>query len=197
MSTKSFVFILLCFTLLLAACGGGEPNAIPEDPAELNSYHFSQVCQDTVIPIAAEYDSDSDDIHPIVFYNNFYAEDNYNLIFDSEMDMDSDWTVEVDGDYSVIELVGCVSRIDSELFDTCEYEFDDSNDVGVLEMYDATYELRLIAAQTGELLLTETIETYMDECPSFTMFSDADEVEQRYGRPHDQLPTLVEPYVAP
>jgi hypothetical protein len=155
MYRKSLVLVLLCFSLLLTACGG-EPNAIPEDPAELNSHHFSQVCQDTVIPIAAAYDADRSDIHPILFYNNFFNDDSYNLIFDSEMDLDGDWTIAVDGDYSVIELVGCVSRVDAELFDTCEYEFDDSNDVGILEMYDATYELRVIVARTGELLMTET-----------------------------------------
>ena len=93
--------------------------------------------------------------------------------------------------------VGCISCTETALLEVGEYAFDDSNDVGVLEIYDATYELRIIAPQTGELIGTETIETYMDECLSFTLFSDTDEVEQRYGRPHDFIAGLAADYVAP
>lgn len=202
---KKPLILLLFISILLvtAACdSGGSGTEPPSDPAELKSFHLAEVCTGTVIDVAAAYGAGSSDLHPIVLYsqNSFDAEI-YDLMFPSQTNFPEEWTVAIDGDYSVVELVGCLARVQETLVETCEgYELDETEEQGTVELYDAVYELTIYAAQTGELIGTETIETFMDECPSFVMFSTGsgeDLVEERYGQPNDELVNLVESYVKP
>ena len=202
-------FLLLFFLLIgfgAAACGGDSGGSggvtIPSDPAELQSFHLAKMCTGTVIEAAAEYDASGSGPHKIALYNqNGFDETVYDLMFPSQTDLPEDWTTPFDQPFSDIELVGCLSRTETTLVDTCEgYEIDEEDREGTVEIYDATYELAIYAAQTGELLGTETIETYMDECPSFVMFSTGDGedlVEERYGSAADELVNLIESYVNP
>jgi hypothetical protein len=109
--------------------------------------------------------------------------------------------VPVDQPFGDIELVGCLARTEETLVETCDgYEIDEEDQKGTVEIYDAVYELTIYAAQTGEVVGTETIDTFLDECPSFVMFSTGsgeDLVEERYGQPTDELVNLVESYVNP
>lgn len=201
---KKPLFVLFILTILLgtAACdssGGTEP---PSDPAELKSFHLSETCKGSVIDVAAEYDASSDGLHPIVLYEqNSFDGDIYDLMFPSQTELPEAWTVAIDGDYSVVELVGCLARTETTLVETCEgYEIDEVNEEGTVEIYDAVYELTIYSPKTGEVIGTETIETFQDECPSFVMFSTGsgeDLVEERYGRPDDELANRVESYVNP
>ena len=203
---KKPLLILFFLSLLfgVAACEEGGSSGIepPSDPAELKSFHLAEMCNGTVIDVAAEYDASSSDLHPIVlFQQNTVNNDVYDLMFPSQTDLPESWTVAIDGDYSTVELVGCLARTATTLVDTCEgYELDDSSKDGTVEIYDATYELTIYSPKTGEVVGLETIETYQDECPSFVMFSTGageDLVEERYGRPDDELVNLVESYVNP
>lgn len=200
---KSFLLFFLLLGLGVAACddssSGSEP---PSDPAELKSFHLAEVCTGSVIDVAAAYNASSSDLHPIVLYSqNSFDGDIYDLMFPSQTDLPEEWTVAIDGDYSVVELVGCLARVEETLVETCEgYELDETDDEGTVELYDAVYELTIYSPKTGEVVGTETIETFMDECPSFVMFSTGpgeDLVEKRYGQPTDDLPNLVESYVTP
>lgn len=198
----SLLLFLALFLALTACDEGSSGTAPPDDPAELKSFHLAQTCTGTVIDVAAEYDASSSELHPIVLYNqNSFDGDVYDLMFPSQTNFPEEWSVAVDGDYSVIELVGCLARVEETLVETCEgYEMDDSDDEGTVELYDAVYELTIYSPKTGEVVGTETIETFMDECPSFVMFSTGpgeDLVEERYGQPTDELPNLVESYVNP
>lgn len=203
MKKSLFVLFFLVVTFGAAACGGDSGgSAPPSDPADLQSYHLAEVCNGTAVDVAAEYDANSDSLHPIVlFEQNTFEKQFYNLLFPSQTDLPADWTVAVDGDYSSIELVGCLVRTETQLVDRCEgYELDDSDKDGTVELYDATYELTIYEPKTGAVVGTETIETFQDECPSFVMFSTGsgeDLVEERYGRPDDALANLVESYVSP
>lgn len=198
--------ILLFFVLVLlsvAACDEGSSGTEPpSDPAELKSYHLAETCTGTVIDVAAEHEASSSGPHPIVLYSqNSFDGDVYDLMFPSQTNLPEDWTVAIDGDYSVVELVGCLARVETKLVETCEgYELDESSKDGTVEIYDAVYELTIYSPKTGEVVGTETIETFMDECPSFVMFSTGsgeDLVEERYGNPDDELVNLVESYVNP
>ncbi|GJM41402.1 MAG: hypothetical protein DHS20C20_16840 [Ardenticatenaceae bacterium] len=198
-------FILIFFLLIgisVVACGGDGGNTPPGDPAELKSFHLAGVCTGTVIEAAAEYDASGSGPHKIALYNqNSFDGDVYDIMFPSQTDIPEAWTTAVDQPFSDIELVGCLSRTETTLVDTCEgYELDDEDREGTVEIYDAVYELTIYAPKTGEVVGTETIETFMDECPSFVMFSTGsgeDLVEERYGNPDDELLNLVESYVNP
>ena len=194
-----FVFFLLSVAACDEGSSGTEP---PSDPAELKSFHLAETCTGTAVDVAAEYDASGGSLHPIVLYSqNSFDGDVYDLMFPSQTNLPEDWTVAIDGDYSVVELVGCLARVETTLVDSCEgYEIDDSSKDGTVEIYDAVYELTIYSPKTGEVVGTETIETFMDECPSFVMFSTGpgeDLVEERYGQPDDELVNLVESYVNP
>lgn len=202
--------LLLLFFLLIGfgsvACddagGGSDGITIPSDPAELQTFHLAKMCTGTVIEAAAAYDASSSGPHKIALYNqNGYDNTVYDLMFPSQTDLPEAWTTAFDQPFSDIELVGCLARTETTLVDTCEgYEIDEEDRTGTVEIYDAVYELTIYAAKTGEVLGTEPIETFMDECPSFVMFTTGpgeDLVEERYGLPDDQLVNLVESYVNP
>ena len=204
MKKPLFILFFLSIFLGLAACDEGGSSGIepPSDPAELKSYHFAETCTGTVIDVAAEYDASSSALHPIALYSqNGYDDTVYDFMFPSQTDLPEEWTVLVDQPFSDIELVGCLARVEQTLVKTCDgYELDDSSKDGTVEIYDAVYELTIYSPKTGEVVGTETIETYMDECPSFVMFSTGsgeDLVEERYGNPDDELVNLVESYVNP
>lgn len=139
----------------------------PSDPAELKSFHLAETCTGTVIDVAAAYDASSSALHPIALYNqNGYDGTVYDFMFPSQTNLPDAWTVPVDQAFSDIELVGCLARVEQTLVETCEgYELDDSSKDGTVEIYDAVYELTIYAPKTGEVVGTEMIETYMDECP--------------------------------
>ncbi len=205
MKKPLFVWLLLMIIFAVVACGGdsGSGSEPLSDPADLQFFHLAEMCNGNAIEVAATYDADSSDLHPIVlFEQNTFAEDEYNLMFGSQTNIPDAWTVpDIEGDYSLIELVGCLERTETTLVDVCEgYELDDTDKDGTVEIYDATYELTIYAPKTGEVVGKETIETFQDECPSFVMFSTGDGedlVEQRYGSPNDELADLVESYVNP
>jgi hypothetical protein len=197
-----FLLFLLSIFLGAAACDGGSGTEPPSDPAELKSFHLAETCTGSVIDVAADYDASSGGPHLIAMYSqNSFDESIYDLMFPSQTSFPEDWTVAVDQPFSDIELVGCLARVEETLVETCEgYEIDETNDEGTVEIYDAVYELTIYAPKTGEVVGTETIETFLDECPSFVMFSTGsgeDLVEERYGQPTDELANLVESYVNP
>lgn len=200
---KSLVLLLISFLLLGVACDEGSSGIEPPaDPAELKSFHLAEVCNGTVLDVAAEYDASSGSLHPIALYSqNSFDGTIYDFMFPSQTNLPEEWTVPVDQPFSDIELVGCLARVSETLVESCEgYEIDETSDSGTVEIYDAVYELTIYAPKTGEVIGTETIETFMDECPSFVMFSTGpgeDLVEERYGLPDDQLANLVESYVNP
>ena len=205
MKKSLFVLFFLLVGLGTAACdsdGGGGGIAPPSDPAELKSFHLAEVCTGTVIDVSPEYDASSSGPHLIALYSqNSFDGDVYDLMFPSSTELPEAWTVPVGEAFTDVELVGCLARTQETLVETCEgYELDETDEMGTVELYDAVYELTIYSAKSGEVLGTETIETFMDECPSFVMFSTGsgeDLVEERFGQPNDQLVNLVESYVNP
>ena len=202
MKKSLFLLFFLLIGLVTAACGEGGGTAPPSDPAELKSFHLAEACTGTVIDVAAAYDASSSGPHLIALYSqNSFDESVYDFMFPSQTNFPEEWTVPVDQPFSDIELVGCLARVEETLVETCEgYEIDESDDEGTVEIYDAVYELTIYAAKTGEVVGTETIEAFIDECPSLVMFSTGpgeDLVEERHGQPTDDLPNLVESYVNP
>jgi hypothetical protein len=199
------LLFLLAVLLSLAACddGGSESSGIqpPDDPALLQSFHLAALCSGTAIAAAAPYDA-AESLHPIALYSqNSFDGSVYDFMFPSQTNLPEEWSVPVDQPFGAIELVGCLARTEETLVERCEgYEIDGEDQTGTVEIYDAVYELTIYAAQTGEVVGTETIDTFMDECPSFVMFttgSGEDLVEERYAQPTDELVNLVESYVNP
>ncbi len=206
MKKHLLLFFFFSVMLSLAACDDGDSGGSgiqpPDDPAELKSFHLAEVCGGTAVAVAAPYDANGSERHPIAMYSqNSYDGSVYDFMFPSQTNFPEEWSVPVDQPFSDIELVGCLARTEETLVESCEgYEIDGEDKTGTVEIYDAVYELTIYAAQTGEVVGTETIDTFLDECPSFVMFSTGsgeDLVEERYAQPTDELVNLVESYVNP
>lgn len=151
---------------------------------------FADVCRGTTLPGATPYDSGRAGVHPVMYA---IGEDPaYDDVISS---MPTTWDP-VTGQEFTTELVACIARTDATLVQTCEgYESDDVATGNVVETYDATYEVRLLVATTGEELGTTTIEASAGDCPLLFFFDDGETVGTDYADPGDQLTAWLAPFV--
>lgn len=89
------------------------------------------------------------------------------------------WTVQSDQDYSnnsefaAVQLVACSRLVETKPSGTCEFEGEDGASPSILEQVDATYELTLYAAKTGEAVGTpQTLAAVPSECPMFVLIRE-------------------------
>ncbi|MEZ5218412.1 MAG: hypothetical protein R2715_17945 [Ilumatobacteraceae bacterium] len=66
-----------------------------------------------------------------------------------------------------------------------------------MQTYGATYEIKVVAAASGEVLHNETIEVPSERCPTFVMFSDDEEITDWYDSTTDRIAAIVAPFVDP
>ena len=101
------------------------------------------------------------------------------------------------GEEQTVELVVCLNRTSATLVQTCDGYLDDNDeDTGkVVEVYDTVYDVRLIAATSGEVVATTTVEGSDDLCPSFVFFDEGQTVKPWYAEPMDELTVFLTPYV--
>lgn len=75
--------------------------------------------------------------------------------------------------FSNIEIVACLNRINERLRDKCYYTMSDTGERHVVYRYDATYKMQVYEAQSGKKLGESVIEKiYTGKClPEFSTFS--------------------------
>ncbi len=165
----------------------------------LFGYDFEAVCRRGVVEKAAPYDAENGEIHPVLVFQRQPDRDGYSEISPTTLKLPVPWMVEHGEDYSVVELVACLTAVDATFVKTCDYESRDTGDTILLHLHNTTYEAVLYAAQTGEVIATSVIEAESDVCPLFTMtFSEKKDEEPRYAYPSTgDLQTFLEPFVEP
>jgi hypothetical protein len=144
---------------------------------------FGDVCRGVGLPGATGYDVARTGIHPLVSLAGEEAS------FEPALgDLPDQWDPVI-GEEATVELVVCMSRTASTLRQTCDgYEDDDGNDTGnTVEMYDATYDVRLLAATTADEVASTQLDATDDVCPMLVFFDGDDTVEERYAEPTDAL----------
>ena len=101
------------------------------------------------------------------------------------------------GEEQTVELVVCLDRTTATLTKTCDgYLDDDGNDSGnTVEMYDASYDVRLVAATTGEAVASTQMDATDTECPMLAVFDADDPIEEQYAEPTDELTAWLVQYV--
>ena len=101
------------------------------------------------------------------------------------------------GEEQTVELVVCLDRTTATLTQTCDgYLDDDGNDSGnTVEMYDASYDVRLVAATTGEVVASTQMDATDTDCPMLVVFDADDPVEEQYAEPTDELTAWLVQYV--
>ena len=140
-------------------------------------------------------------VHPVALFEDFRGEDDF---LETSRQLPAGWAVEQDADYEdaseleAIQLVACADRV-AESPTGIRCEFDDKDDGAgkvELELVDATYELKVYAATTGELVHEARLEAKETDCPFIATFRKGDTtfVDQPSD---DEYIAALKPVVAP
>jgi hypothetical protein len=164
----------------------------PPTVAEVNILtDFGDVCRGVKLEGATAYDPARSGVHPLITmageppsYEQAGA-----LLPDQ-------WDPAIGAEHTV-ELIVCLDRTATTLTQTCDgYLDDDGNDSGnTVEMYDASYDVRLVAATTGEVVAATQMDAADTECPMLVVFDADDPVEEEYAEPTDELTAWLVEYV--
>ena len=168
------------------------PVAASTTVAEVNILtDFGDVCRGVKLPGATAYDPARPGIHPIETTAGESPE--YGV---GGVGLPTQWDPVI-GEEHTVELVVCMDRTSTTLRDTCTGYLDDAGvDTGnAVELYDATYTVRLVAAVTGEEIARTDLAATEDICPSFFYFDAEGSVDQSYAEPIDAMTAWLAPFV--
>ncbi|MCX6519779.1 MAG: hypothetical protein NTZ21_03855 [Actinobacteria bacterium] len=152
---------------------------------------FGDVCRGVKLPGATPYDPARPGIHPIETTAGESPE--YGV---GGVGLPTQWDPVI-GEEHTVELVVCMDRTSTTLRDTCTGYLDDAGaDTGnAVELYDATYTVRLVAAVTGEEIARTDLAATEDTCPSFFYFDAEGSVDQSFAEPTDAMTAWLAPFV--
>ena len=168
----------------------GSSSELPGD-----SFELAAVCEDGAAFGGLPAYEAGPGIHPIFLFNEL--EDDAGFIYGS-YELPAEWgpdPVTADaGDLEDVELVGCLRQVDtSPTGQDCD--FDDDGDSITLELVDATWEVEVIAGQSGESVDTVTIEASDDgECPFLVSYDEGD-TEHVASLDDDDVVAALQPIV--
>lgn len=205
--------------VLLTSCGGDDGAAsrsgqdpprstttAPRDAAEGAADEvpafigdFDRVCTTQVgFGGVAAYEK-APGIHPVVLFEDFRGEDSF---VESSRQLPAGWGVTQDDNFEdsseleATQLIACSDRTaESPTGIRCEFDDDEAGKVE-LELVDATYELTVYAAATGEVQHEQTLEAKETTCPFIATFRKGDTT--LVDRPSDdEYIAALKPVVAP
>jgi hypothetical protein len=194
---------LVLVGVLAAACGGGsseEPpanSAAPGDassptaPVFLLSSDYEQVCGGGTISQAAPYEK-GPGLHPLIVFEGEDPEYEY-----MSLTLPEGWqSQEVSIDNT--ELVACLDRTSEKKDMVCPgYESDDFPEPFDVELFSATWNVTLYAANTGEEVASGEISAADKDCPFIVFYEESEDVQREYADVSDQLRGFVKKYVSP
>ena len=174
-----------------AEATAAEPTS-PPTIAEVNILtDFGDVCRGVSLAGATAYDPARAGVHPLItMAGEPPTYEQAGALLPDQWDP-------VIGEEQTVELIACLDRTTATRTKTCTgYLDDDGNDSGnTVEMYDASYDVRLVAATTGEVVASTQMDATDTECPMLAVFDADDPVEEQYAEPTDELTAWLVQYV--
>jgi hypothetical protein len=171
--------------------------ASAELPAFMNE--FDRVCKTQVgFSGATAYDG-APGTHPVALLEDAFEDDD--LYIESSNQLPAGWTIEQDSDFAdnselaAVQLVACLDRTATAPTGT-QCEFDNNGTKITLELTNATYELKVFGAVTGEAVGNTSITTTETECPFIAVFREGD-TQHIASLSDDDLTNALKPYVTP
>ena len=152
---------------------------------------FGDVCRGVTLDGATAYDATRAGVHPLItMAGESPSYEQVGALLPDKWDP-------VIGSEQTVELVACLDRTASTLTQTCDgYLDDDGNDSGnKVEMYDASYNVRLVAATTSEEVASTQMDATDPDCPMLVVFDEGDPIEEQYAEPTDELTAWLVEYV--
>ncbi len=195
------LFGFVAIGLLVAGCGSssdgpgsggvGSGGDKPVDRVLFDS-DFEGVCSGAPQAAAAAYDKAAGGIHPLLGFGSSPLESDANKL--STLTIPEGFTrrwAEGKNNLAEVQLVVCAKRIKDTAVKTCDGYKKDGKDTGQkVTIHNATYEVTLFAAKTGEQIASKTIDA-TDECPTI-IFGDT---KDHYPNVEDAVVAFVQPMV--
>lgn len=161
----------------------------PTDDEVLSRDDYETVCQGKAIEAAAAYkpEKGSGIIHPAIAF--LFSPDSKNVRPFTFSD-----------NFSNIEIVACLTRINESLRDKCYYTMSDTGETHVVYRYDATYKMQIYETQSGKYLGESVIEKeYTGEClPEFSTLQTLKTEHYWYAIPSEvDIENRLQQYTTP
>lgn len=197
---RSALVLLLVFGLVAGACGGGDDDTSSGGSSSdgssdttaasefLFSGDFEQVCRG-IPQEGGSAVGTATGASPLLVFAGVDPE--YNQAFGVVPD---EWQPEF-GEEATIEMVLCLSRTSETASELCEGYQDDGIEWAV-QTFDASYDVQLRAATTGEVIASTTLDAVSDGCPMFSSYSEGDPSPiPDYARPDDAIQAFAAEHV--
>jgi hypothetical protein len=196
------------FVAVLAACGsttagapssagsgsgGSAKDAKAPIKKTLTETDFQGLCAGAPQEAATAYDKGQTGIHPVLGFGSRPYDTNAEKL--TSLDLPEGFTVKWDKDknvYTEIQLVACAKRTTDTVVKKCDGYKKDGKPTGqVLNLHSTTYEVKLYAAKTGDVVASKTIDAPGKECPMFALNDQTDE----YVAIDEQVVAFIQPFV--
>jgi hypothetical protein len=210
MTWRKVSALVLCGTIGLAACGdedgggsddeGGSGSATTA-PATMTAMtaadgevflfrdDFRPVCNGSTVSDAAPYQAGEPGPHPVMAFAG--AAPDYGEQFISLPD---DWGTEI-GEEELTELVVCMDRTSQTSAQVCE-GYEDEGITWSVELFDASYDIVVRAATTGEEIASTSLVAAADQCPIFSSYREGDpNPKPDYAVPEDAMVEFLSEFV--
>lgn len=191
--------------LMAAGCGSSSDAATPsggggvggntEKPVDrvLFDQDFEGVCAGAPQKAAADYDKAASGIHPLLAFSSSTIDSNASKL--APVTIPEGFTrrwAEGKNNLAEVQLVVCAKRVKDSVVKTCTGYQKDGKDTGqVVTLHNATYEVDLYAAKTGEKVASKTIEAKTTDCPTLIMGDRKDD----YASVQDAVVEFIQPHV--
>jgi hypothetical protein len=182
------------------ATTNGHANASSPSSKELPRFmsDFSRVCTTQVgFGGATPYDS-SAAVHPVAVFENDGEDGSY---FQSIPTLPAGWTITPDPNandnsaLAAVQLVACVHRT-ATVATGVQCNFDNDGKTVTLGLADASYDVTIYAATTGQKLGATAVDAKTSDCPYVAVFREG-ETQYVSSLTDDDLTNAVKPYVMP
>jgi len=205
-SKISIIFaFMLVMVMAFTSCtksNSSETGTLPTEQI-LTASDFEPVCLENAQARAATYNVEANEPQKILIMSqnsNKFDNELYGSKYDefSEPKLPTRWIVK-NGDYTQVAIVACIDKISDTFWGVCEYNDDKRSTIHRLNVYNAEYEIKIFAAQSGDNLTKEKPIQFNEtvaECPIDYKFSEVE--KDYYASPRDtSIQALVAPFVNP
>jgi hypothetical protein len=172
--------------------GGGGGGDKPADRVLFDT-DFQGVCSGAPQAAAAAYDKAVAGIHPVLGFGSSPLETDANKL--TAMTIPEGFTrrwAQGQNNLAEVQLVVCAKRIKDTATKTCDGYKKNGVDTGQkVTIHNATFEVKLFAAKTGEQLATKNIDASDDDCPTIIPSGTTD----HYPTVDESVVAFVQPIV--
>jgi hypothetical protein len=186
------------------AGGGGSSSTTAADTSstaaagtQLFDSDFEPVCRGVRLSKAAEYVAKPGQVSPVKVFVGKGSDLSINTGA-----APAEWTIEwsQQGDaLAGIQLVACADRTSETFVKECTgYSSNNGADnTGVVEFFDATYDVSIHSAKTGDVVGKGTINAKATDCPTVALFQSGSTKTNEYAMDDAAMQTILKPYVQP